>query len=334
MNADTTPATGRAATAPDTGAARGGPVDRSPRGIARSFLRLSKVTVYQHFFPWALALAMLDGAALDRSGAIPAMALFLVASAAIVACTSAVDDIVGNRNGSDAANYKEGDLGRDIRRKPLLSGAVTEREAQIFAAATGVLALLTGLGGFAALGWAVPLESVLVFLAVGACSVQYSGGFRFSFRTGGSETMLGLVTAGGLVFPYLALARRWSAAAVLEALIMGLWLVMVISYSNVNDKDGDAAVGRKTLAVVSGPKVFKGAMVLFFAADVGLLAAWALLPAVPWWGALTLLPAVALHAAQLRFGVGQDNWLKARLCGFIAYDLGFLGLLGPTLFIA
>ncbi|WFB10756.1 prenyltransferase [Streptomyces sp. LX-29] len=328
MNPDATLAdTGR-------GTGRGGRVDRSAPGVARAFVRLSKVTVYQHFFPWALAVALLDGAALDRSGAVLALALFLVASAAIVACTSAVDDIVGYRNGSDAANYREGDLGRDIRRKPLLSGAITEREARLFAAATGALTLLAGLGGFAALGWDVPAESILVFLAVAACAVQYSGGFRFSFRTGGSETMLGLSTAGGLIFPYVALARGWSPAAVLEALIMGLWLVMVISYSNVNDKEGDAAVGRKTLAVVSGPKVFKTAMVLFFVADVGLLAGWALLPSVPWWGVLTLLPAVALHAAQLRYGVAQENWLKARLCGFVAYDLGFLGLLVPTLFIA
>ncbi|MFB7501985.1 UbiA family prenyltransferase [Streptomyces broussonetiae] len=314
-----------------TGGARHGPAQRSAKSRARALLRLSKVTVYQHFFPWGLAFALLDHKALERSGAAAALALFLLASAAIVACTSAVDDIIGYRNGSDAANYKEGDLGRDIRRKPLLSGALTVGEAKVFAAATLGTALLAGAAGFTALGWDVPVASVLVFLAVTACSVQYSGGFKFSFRTGGSETMLGLVTAGGLIFPYVALARSWSKPAVLEALVMGLWLVMVISYSNVNDKEGDAAVGRKTLAVVSGPKVFKTAMVLFFAADVGLLAGLLSLPGVPWWGALTLLPAVALHAAQLVFGVGRENWLKARLCGFIAYDLGFLGLLVPTL---
>ncbi|MEU5684678.1 hypothetical protein DEJ48_14920 [Streptomyces venezuelae] len=311
--------------------ARGHRPDRSAGSVARAFVRLSKVTVYQHFFPWALAFALLSGEALDRSGAVPALVWFLIASAAIVACTSAVDDVIGYGNGSDAANYQEGDLGRDIRRKPLLSGAVTVREAKVFAAATAAVALVTGAAGFTALGWDVPVESVLVFVAVAVCSVQYSGGFKFSFRTGGSETMLGLVTAGGLVFPYVALERAWSTAAVLEALIMGLWLVMVISYSNVNDKEGDAAVGRKTLAVVSGPRVFKGAMVAFFVADVALLAALLAVPAMPWWGALTLLPAVALHASQLWFGVGHDNWLKARLCGFIAYDLGFLGLLAPTL---
>ncbi|MEC4015031.1 UbiA family prenyltransferase [Streptomyces sp. H27-D2] len=312
---------------------RGDRAERSGWETTRAFVRLSKATVYQHFFPWALALALLDTAALGRSGAAVALALFLVASAAIVACTSAVDDVIGFRNGSDSMNYQEGDLGRDIRRKPLLSGAITERQAQIFAAVTGAAALVTGLGGFAVLGWDVPAESVVIFLVVTACSVQYSGGFRFSFRTGGSESMLGLVTAGGLIFPYLALAQRWSTAAVLEALLMGLWLVMVISYSNVNDKDGDAAVGRRTLAVVSGPKVFKSAMVTFFIVDVGLLAAFVALPSVPWWAALTLLPAAGLHIAQLWFGVGQENWLKARLCGFIGYDLGFLGLLVPTLFI-
>ena len=318
-------------TTPRTAQGRPG---RTPGQVAWAFVRLSKITVYQHFFPWALALALLDGQARTRPGAAAALTLFLLASAAIVACTSAVDDIIGYRNGSDAANYKEGDLGRDIRRKPLLSGMITVREAQVFAVATGVAALVTGLAGFAALGWDVPPESVVIFLLVAVCAVQYSGGVRFSFHAGGSETMLGLVTAGGLLFPYLALARAWSTAAVLEALAMGLWLVMVISCSNVNDREGDAAVGRRTLAVVSSPRTFKGAMVAFYVADLVLLGAFVALPEVPWWAALTLLPAVALHGAQLWWGAGQENWLKARLYGFVAYDLGFLGLLAPTLFPA
>ncbi|WP_069812635.1 UbiA family prenyltransferase [Streptomyces sp. TP-A0874] len=308
--------------------------ERSAGQVARAFLRLSKVTVYQHFFPWALAVALLGAQAWRHEGAPVALALFLLASAAIVACTSGVDDIVGYHNGSDAANYREGDLGRDIRRKPLLSGAIKVAEARIFVAATGALALLAGLGGFAALGWQAPAAAVVIFLVVGFCSVQYSGGLRFSFRTGGSETMLGLVTAGGLVFPHLAVAGRWSAAAVLEALLMGLWLVMVISCSNVNDKEGDAAVGRKTLAVVSGPRVFKAAMIAFFVVDLALLVALVTLDGAPWWSALAVLPAVGLHFAQLWFGVGRDSWLKARLCGFIAYDVGFLGLLGITLFLS
>ncbi|MGH1551962.1 hypothetical protein ACRAWF_06805 [Streptomyces sp. L7] len=91
----------------------------------------------QHYFGLFLAWLLLDRATLERPGTTPAMLLFLLGSAAIVACACAADDVAGYRNGSDAINYQEGETLRDIRKKPLLSGAVTERQAIGFAVSAG-----------------------------------------------------------------------------------------------------------------------------------------------------------------------------------------------------
>src|SRR5919201_549665 len=91
--------------------------------MAGGFFRLSKARVFQHYFGWALAWLMLSPEARHRPGAAPAMLLFLLGSAAIVACACSADDIAGFRNGSDALNYKAHERLRDIRAKPLLSGA-------------------------------------------------------------------------------------------------------------------------------------------------------------------------------------------------------------------
>src|SRR5258706_312764 len=109
-------------------AATAGPVRRTPGQVLTGLFWLSKIAVYQHYFGLALAWLMLTPAARDRPGGTTAMLLFLVAQVGIVTCACSADDVVGYRNGSDAANYKPGQLGRNMKRKPLLNGSVTERE--------------------------------------------------------------------------------------------------------------------------------------------------------------------------------------------------------------
>jgi 1,4-dihydroxy-2-naphthoate octaprenyltransferase len=306
---------------------------RSAVTTFKGLVRLSKITVYQHYYGLVLAWLILTAAALHRPGVTAAMLLFLLASMGIVTCACSADDVVGYRNGSDAANYKPGDLGRDIRRKPLLSGAVTEREAVVFVAVSATVAASAGVAAFTVLGWHVPVVSVLIFVAAFVFTVQYSAGLRLSYILGGTEILLCLATASGLLFPYLAVERRWSAPAVTAAFMLGMWLVMVSTYSNVNDKEGDAAVGRRTLAAATRPAVFKTAMVFFYLISVGLVITLALATYWPWWTLLTLAPAVGLHTLQLYLGPGRDRWLIARKIGFLAYDVGFAGLLIPAIIV-
>jgi 1,4-dihydroxy-2-naphthoate octaprenyltransferase len=306
---------------------------RSSRSMLGGLFRLSKVFVYQHYFGWALAWLMFDQQARGRPGVPAAMMLFLVGSIAIVACACAADDLVGYRNGSDAINYRPGERRRNIRAKPLLSGAVTEREAYAFAVGAGVVAAVAGLAAFWALDWQAPVAAYVIYIAGAFFSVQYSAGLRLSYHRGGAETLLCLATASGLLAPYLAVARQWSAPAVIGGLLLGLWLVMVSSYSNVNDAEGDAQAGRRTLAVSTGRRTFTGMMMLFVLASICLTGALALGTRWPWWTLLTMLAATALHLAQLYTGPLRGQWLTARRLGLFAYDLGFLGIGVPTLFV-
>jgi 1,4-dihydroxy-2-naphthoate octaprenyltransferase len=304
---------------------------RSPGSVLVGLARLAKLNVYQHYFGLVLAWLMVPAAALHRPGVTAAMLLFLLSQVGVVACTCAADDLTGYRNGSDAANYKPGDFGRNYRTKPLLTGALTERQVVAFVVASAAVALGAGLGGYTVLGWHVPVASVLIFFAA-LLTTQYSAGMRISYVPAGTEILLCLMTAAGLLYPYLAVARQVSAPAVLVSFILGLWLVMVSTYSNVKDAAGDAAVGRRTLATM-GPAVYKSAMAVFYLVYLGLTFALALATSWPWWTLLTMLPVTAMRTMQLYQGPVRGSWLVARKIGFLSYDVGFLGLLIPVVII-
>jgi 1,4-dihydroxy-2-naphthoate polyprenyltransferase len=295
--------------------------------VAGGLLRLAKIKVFQHYFGWALAWLMLSPEALGRPGTTPAMALFLLGSAAIVACACSADDIAGFRNGSDAMNYAAGERLRDIRAKPLLSGAVTERQAMAFSVAAGAVAVTAGLAAFWQLRWQAPVMAYVLYLAGFAAGAQYSAGLKISYRRGGAEILLCLTTAAGLLAPFVAINRRWSPPALVAALLLGLWLVMVSSCSNVNDAAGDGAVGRRTLAVSTSETVLNAVMVTFFVVSVALIVGLTFSsPRWPWWTPLAALPAIVVHARQLSAGPGRGHWLEARRLGLIAYNLGFAGI--------
>lgn len=306
--------------------------ESSRRTVLHGLLRLSKIRVFQHYFGLVLAWLLLSPEALRRPGATTAMFLFLLGSIAIVACACASDDIAGFRNGSDLMNYRSDEQLRDIRAKPLLTGAVSERQALVFAAGSGLVALMAGTAAFWALGWDSPASAYALYLLGFVLSVQYSVGLKVSYRRGGGETLLCLSTAAGLLAPFLAVNRDWTWPAVAQALLLGIWLVMVSSYSNVNDAAGDRMAGRRTLAVTTGRVVQNAAMTTFFLLSAGLLSALAFTDGWPWWLLLAALPATALHAAQLYRGPVRRQWLRARKLGLIAYNLGFVGIAVPTFF--
>lgn len=307
---------------------------RSAGTVVVGLLRLSKLPVYQHYFGLVLAWLMLSTAALDRPGASAAMCLFLVGSICIVACACSADDLVGFRNGSDAVNYLAGEQGRDVRRKPLLSGAITEREAVIVVTCAGLLAIAAGVAAFWVLDWRAPMESYAMYLFGFLFSVQYSAGLRLSYHRGGAEALLWLATASGLLAPYLAVQQQWSVPASIVALLLGVWLVIVSSYSNVNDVRGDRKVGRRTLAATSSPRTVRALLGFYVLVSIGLICLLALGTEWPWWTLLTMVPATALHVSQLYVGPVLGRWLKARRLGLVAYDLGFLGIAVPTLFLS
>jgi 1,4-dihydroxy-2-naphthoate octaprenyltransferase len=306
------------------------------RGAGRTLhamFMLSKAGMHQQYYSWAAAWLLFTPAVLRRPETFAAMFLFLAGVAGVISCTCSADDIVGFRSGMDADNYRIDEQVRKIQHKPLLTGELTEREAVIFCAAMGALVVCVGTAAFWILGWHAPVWAYLCYFAGAALCVQYSIGLRLSYHRGGSETLLCCGIACGMLAPYLAVEGHWSGSAGLEAVLLGLWLVMVSSYSNANDRMGDRKAGRKTLAAATRPRTFKTVMVLLFAASIGLVCALVLTMRWPWWTLLTMLPAFAAHGTQLYVGPIREQWLKARRLGLRAWNLGFLGIVPPALFM-
>ncbi|MFI6040973.1 prenyltransferase [Nocardia sp. NPDC051321] len=297
------------------------------------FIRLSKVAVFQHYFGWALAWILVAPSLATRADVVVAMCAFLVGSIGIVGATCALDDIVGFRNGSDAVNYLHGDTRRDVRRKPLLSGAVSERSAVIFVIGAAAVALISGGIAFHALDWQAPIAAYFIYVAGLVLSMQYSAGLRVSYHRGGAEFILFAATACGLYAPYVAVTGRWSGSAVSAGVLLGLWMVMVSSYSNMNDIVGDRGVGRKTLATTAGPQLITAVLYFLAFASIATTLFAVRREYFPWWTLLTMLPATVLHLRQLAVGPAKKDWLAARRLGLIAYNLGFLGIGIPALYL-
>lgn len=306
---------------------------RSVGSVLHALLMLSKAGMHQQYYAWAAAWLLFTPAALQRSGTIPAMLLFLLGTICLISCTCAADDIVGLRNGMDADNYKMDEQVRKIQNKPLLTGFLSEREALIFCAVTGFVLLAAGTAAFWILGWHAPVWAYISYYGSAALCVQYSIGLRFSYHRFGSETLLCVGVACSMLSPYLAVEGHWSGSAGLESVLIGLWLVMVSSYSNANDASGDRKAGRKTLAAATKPHTFKTSMVVLFLASTGLVCALVLTMEWPWWTLLTMLPAITAQAVQLYLGPVREQWLKARRLGLRAWNLGFLGIVPPALFM-
>jgi 1,4-dihydroxy-2-naphthoate octaprenyltransferase len=237
--------------------------------------------------PAALAPVLVGtgaAAALDGFRLVPALLALLVALALQVAVNYAND-------------YSDGTRGTDaVRVGPMRlvgSGAATPRQVLVAALASFAVAGLAGLA-LAALSswWLVAVGAVCI-----AAAWTYTGGpLPYGYRALGEVfvfVFFGLVAVVGTTF---AQTRSVDGLAVAAAVPIGLLSVALLVVNNLRDIEGDAAVGKRTLAVLLG--------------DRGTRVAFALLPAVafavvvaigvtrPW--ALLALVAVPLAVPPVR----------------------------------
>jgi 1,4-dihydroxy-2-naphthoate polyprenyltransferase len=237
--------------------------------------------------PAALAPVLVGtgaAAALDGFRLVPALLALLVALALQVAVNYAND-------------YSDGTRGTDaVRVGPMRlvgSGAATPRQVLVAALASFAVAGLAGLA-LAALSswWLVAVGAVCI-----AAAWTYTGGpLPYGYRALGEVfvfVFFGLVAVVGTTF---AQTRSVDGLAVAAAVPIGLLSVALLVVNNLRDIEGDAAVGKRTLAVLLG--------------DRGTRVAFALLPAVafavviaigvtrPW--ALLALVAVPLAVLPVR----------------------------------
>ncbi len=270
--------------------------------------------------PAALAPVLVGtgaAAALDGFRPVPAVLALVVALALQVAVNYAND-------------YSDGTRGTDaVRVGPMRlvgSGAATPRRVLVAALASFAVAGLAGLA-LAALSswWLVAVGAVCI-----AAAWTYTGGpLPYGYRALGEVfvfVFFGLVAVVGTTF---AQTRSVGGLAVAAAVPIGLLSVALLVVNNLRDIEGDAAVGKRTLAVLLG--------------DRGTRIAFALLPAVafavvvaigvvrPW--ALLALLAVPLAVPPVRTVLlgGRGPALIAALQGTGLLTLATGVLLGAGL---
>jgi 1,4-dihydroxy-2-naphthoate polyprenyltransferase len=298
------------------------------------YAQLAKLRVYQHLYEWLLVVLLLRMESVDPPGFAVALALVLVGMIAVQSAACAADDVVGFRDGSDAENYRSSSLlaaPPKMLPKPLLSGLLTEREGVVFAVGASLVAAAATLGVVIALGGNVPVAAPFGYLVVFLVAVQYSSGLKFSYRPGGLEAVIFLVNAATVLLPYWSIAHRVSAIAVLVGALVGTWFLLVVSYGNAADREGDAAAGRRTFAVLAKPELYRTFLVGLYLASAALTVLPFALGLLRPIAILFVTPLLLLSTIQLYCGTVRGNARQAMRIGFRCIDVGGLGLAAAIL---
>jgi 1,4-dihydroxy-2-naphthoate octaprenyltransferase len=224
--------------------------------------------------PAALAPVLVGtgvAAALDGFRLGPALLALLVALALQVAVNYAND-------------YSDGKRGTDADRvgpmRLVGSGAATPRQVLVAAGVAFAVAAVAGLALAAVSSWWL--------VAVGAVSIvaawTYTGGpIPYGYRALGEVfvfVFFGLVAVVGTTFGQ---TRSLDGLAFAAAVPIGLCSTALLVVNNLRDVHGDAAVGKRTLAVLLGESrtrvAYTGLLVVAFAVVVaiGVVRPWALL---------------------------------------------------------
>jgi len=255
--------------------------------------------------------------ALDGFRLLPALLALVVALALQVAVNYA-NDYSDGRRGTDADRVGPMRL--------VGSGAATPRQVLVAAVASFAVAAVAGLA-LAALSswWLVAVGAVCI-----AAAWTYTGGpLPYGYRALGEVfvfVFFGLVAVVGTTF---AQTRTLPGLAFAVAVPVGLLIVAILVVNNLRDIDGDAAVGKRTLAVVLGDRstriAFAGLFVAAFAviAAVGVTRPWALV-------ALLAAP-LAVPPARTALTGGRGPALIAALQGAGLVTLATGILLGAGL---
>ncbi|MCC3766761.1 UbiA family prenyltransferase [Streptomyces sp. UNOC14_S4] len=298
----------------------------------KAYAKLGKLAFFDFYLCVLVVWTAVPGTELWAAGTWITLLLFLLGQVGVVAATVAFDDLTGVRDGSDARNYTtESEALRDLSRKPLLSGALTVQEAHRFAWAMALWGALlwTATAAFAPHR---PLWGCVLLLYVALTSVQYSYGLKLSYR-GGQELLLVSSASLVIVLPYALITGATTGLIVLEAVLFGLWSVLVSLYSNMNDIEGDRLAGRRNLATMTRPAAYRGVITVLTVAEPVAVVVAVAVGAVPWWFLAVTLPLFALRTVQLRTGVVRRKALAARVLGIKCQRLGVLLLMAGNVLV-
>ena len=229
-----------------------------------------------------------------------------------------------------ANDYSDGKRGTDADRvgpmRLVGSGAATARQVLVAAVLSFAVAAVAGLA-LAALTswWLVAVGAVCI-----AAAWTYTGGpLPYGYRALGEVfvfVFFGLVAVVGTTYVQ---TRTLPGLAFAVAVPVGLLIVAILVVNNLRDIEGDALVGKRTLAVLLGDRptrlLFAGLFVVAFAvvAVVGISRPWVLI-------ALLATPLAAIPARTVLSG-GRGPALIGALAGTGVLTLATGVLLGAGL---
>jgi len=207
------------------------------------------------------ALGWLQGGHLS----VPVMLAALLAALLIQIGTNLHNDAADHASGTDDPATRLGPP------RAVAQGWLSAHSVQRAALVSFLLAFVVGLYLVSVGGWPILLLGLLSI----AAGYLYSGGPRPVARSGSGEAFVlfffGLVAVSGSA--YLQ-AGRFTVAATLCGLLLGLPAAAVLVINNHRDRASDARAGRQTLAVHYGGKLSQSLYV------IGVLAPFVLLPLV------------------------------------------------------
>ncbi|MGP0104616.1 1,4-dihydroxy-2-naphthoate octaprenyltransferase [Rhodoblastus sp.] len=215
----------------------------------------------------------------------------------IAALASALIQIATNLH-NDAADFLRGADGRGrvgpqrVCAEGLIDAATVENGAKLCFAGAAVCGLYLVLVG----GWPILVGGALSIF----CGWLYSSGPRPIAASPFGELFVfaffGLFAVCGA---YWLAIGRFDPAALVAGAALGLFAAAVLLVNNHRDRAEDARNGRRTLAIVLGPRATGGAYALLMLAPYLLLIPMALLlPGRPVWTALAAAPFSAALVAR------------------------------------
>jgi 1,4-dihydroxy-2-naphthoate polyprenyltransferase len=231
-----------------------------------------------------------------------------------------------------ANDYSDGRRGTDADRigpmRLVGSGAASARQVLIAAALSFVVAAVAGLA-LAALSswWLVAVGAVCIVAAW-----TYTGGpIPYGYRALGEVfvfVFFGLVAVVGTTFVQ---TRTVEGLAFAAAVPIGLLIVAILVVNNLRDIDGDAAVGKRTLAVLLGDRATRSFFTALLVVPFGVIAA---IGVVRPWALLGLLAApLAVRPVRTVLAGGRGPALITALAGtgVLTLATGVLFALGLAL---
>lgn len=169
------------------------------------------------------------------------------------ALLSAVCIQIGTNLINDAVDFKKGaDTEKRIGPQRITqAGVLTEKQVLALGTLFFVLAVAFGVPLVIQGGW------VLVLIGIVSVMMGYSytaGPFPLAYLGLGDLFVIiffGLIAVGGM---YYVQTLSWSSEAIIMGLQIGFLATVLIAINNFRDMEGDAKVGKKTLAVRFGAK--------------------------------------------------------------------------------